>query len=84
LDYLKIDAEGAEAAVLEGARECIRWFRPIVQVEVIVNATSLDGSYRRFGVPGGMNHLFIPAENLVAIARATQLGWVEIKASATV
>jgi FkbM family methyltransferase len=84
LDYLKIDAEGAEAAVLEGAGECIRRFRPIVQVEVIVNPSGLDGSYRRFGVSGGMNNLFIPAENVIAIARATKLGWVEIKASATV
>jgi hypothetical protein len=30
-----------------------------------------------------MNNLFIPTENVIAIARATKLGWVEIKASAT-
>ncbi|MGB8065436.1 MAG: FkbM family methyltransferase [Candidatus Sulfotelmatobacter sp.] len=84
LDYLKIDAEGAEAAVLEGGRECIRRFRPIVQVEVTISGSNLDRSYRRFGVPRGINNLFIPAENARAIASATKLGWAEINAPTAV
>ncbi len=80
LDYLKIDAEGAEAAVLEGGQETLRRFRPIVQVEVTICDSSLDRNYSRFAVPGSMNNLFIPAENAKAIAAATELGWVEILA----
>lgn len=78
LDYLKIDAEGAEAAVLEGGREAIRRFRPIIQVEVTICNSNLSWNYRRFMVPGNINNLFIPDENVNAIATATELGWVEI------
>jgi len=46
LDYLKIDAEGAEAAVLEGGTEAIARFRPIVQVEVAICDSSLSLNYR--------------------------------------
>src|SRR6516225_6121169 len=35
LDYLKIDAEGAEGEVLSGAKETITRFRPVVQCETI-------------------------------------------------
>jgi FkbM family methyltransferase len=83
LDYLKIDAEGAEAAVLEGGEEAISRFRPIVQVEVTMGESSLGRNYRRFGVRDGINHLFIPAENTNAIANAMKLGWVEIPALVT-
>lgn len=34
LDYLKIDAEGAEASILQGARYTINQFRPCIQVEI--------------------------------------------------
>ena len=34
LDYLKIDAEGAEAQILSGAKKTIEKFRPIIQVEI--------------------------------------------------
>jgi len=78
LDYLKIDAEGAEAAVLEGGQETIRRFKPIVQVEVTICDSSLGLNYRRFAVPGNINNLFIPAENAKAIATAIKLGWVEM------
>jgi FkbM family methyltransferase len=78
LDYLKIDAEGAEAAVLEGAREAISRFRPIVQVEVTICQSTLSLNYRRFTAPASMNNVFIPAENLKAVETAMKLGWVEI------
>jgi len=48
LDYLKIDAEGAEAAILDGGQDAIRRFRPIVQVEITICqstlATTIAGS----------------------------------------
>lgn len=79
LDYLKIDAEGAEAAVLEGGQEAIRRFRPIVQVEVTICDSSLSLNYRRFSAPNSMNNVFIPAENVKAVETAMKLGWAEIE-----
>jgi len=81
MDYLKIDAEGAEAAVLEGGQESIRRFRPIVQVEVTISDSTLALNYRRFTAPGSMNNVFIPAENVKAMQTASELGWTEIPAS---
>lgn len=78
LDYLKIDAEGAEAAVLVGGQEAIRRFRPIVQVEVTIGDSTLDLNYRRFTAPNSMNNVFIPAENANALETAKKLGWTEI------
>lgn len=82
LDYLKIDAEGAEVAVLEGGHETISRFRPIVQVEVTICESSLGLNYRRFVAPESINHLFIPRENLKAVETALKLGWAEITAAA--
>jgi FkbM family methyltransferase len=83
LDYLKIDAEGAEAAVLAGGQEAISRFRPIVQVEVTLGDSSLGLNYRRFAAPKSINHLFIPAENAKAVATAMKLGWAEIETHLT-
>jgi hypothetical protein len=80
LDYLKIDAEGAEAAVLEGGQDAIGRFRPIIQVEVTICETSLGLNYRRFAAPGSINNLFIPAEKAQAVETALKLGWVELHA----
>lgn len=79
LDYLKIDAEGAEADVLAGAQETIRRFRPIVQVEVTISNCNLAENYRRFAAANSINNLFIPAENTRAIHMALRLGWSEIE-----
>jgi len=81
LDYLKIDAEGAEAAVLEGGQEAIRRFRPIVQVEVTISDTRLGLNYRRFTAPRSMNNVFIPAEKAQALETAMTLGWREVSAA---
>ncbi len=83
LDYLKIDAEGAEAEVLEGGQEAIRRFRPIVQVEVTLGESSLGLNYRRFAAPKSMNNVFIPAENAKAIQTAQKLGWAEVETQVT-
>jgi FkbM family methyltransferase len=81
LDYLKIDAEGAEAAILEGGQETIRRFRPIVQVEITICKSALGLNYRRFAAPNSLNHVFIPAENAKAVETAVELGWAEIPAN---
>jgi FkbM family methyltransferase len=80
LDYLKIDAEGAEAAILEGGQETIRRLRPIVQVEITICKSSLGLSldYRRFAAPDSINNVFIPAENVKAVETAMRIGWAEI------
>jgi FkbM family methyltransferase len=78
IDYLKIDAEGAEAAVLEGGRQTINRFRPIVQVEITMGDSNLGLSYRRFSAPRSMNNVFIPAEKAEALKTALNLGWVEV------
>jgi len=82
LDYLKIDAEGAEAAVLEGGQETLSRFRPIVQVEVTIAESRLNLNYRRFSAPRSMNNVFIPAENVNAAETAMKLGWTEIRDTA--
>ncbi len=81
LDYLKIDAEGAEAAILEGGQNAISRFRPIVQVEVTICKSSLDLNYRRFAAHNSINNVFIPAEKTKAIETAMKLGWAEIPAT---
>lgn len=81
LDYLKIDAEGAEAEILEGGQNAIKRFRPIVQIEQTIRKANLALSYRRFAAPGSANTVFIPAENTAAINTALELGWTEHKDS---
>lgn len=77
LDYLKIDVEGAEAAVLEGGQEAISRFRPIIQVEVKIRKATLKLNYRRFVAPNSLNNVFIPAEKSTDIETAMRLGWAE-------
>jgi FkbM family methyltransferase len=80
LDYLKIDAEGAEAAILEGGQNAISRFRPIIQVEITITQSSLGLNYRRFAAPKSLNNVFIPAENKKAVETAMKLGWAELPA----
>jgi FkbM family methyltransferase len=79
LDYLKIDAEGAEAAILEGAIETIARFRPVVQVEITKRNSTLSANYHRFSAPQSPNNVFIPAENSIAVETAIALGWSEAR-----
>ena len=78
LDYLKIDAEGAEGAILEGGAQTIARFRPIVQVEITKRDSKLALNYRKFVASGSPNNIFIPAENVKAVETALVLGWSEI------
>ena len=78
LDYLKIDAEGAEEAILLGARESLRRFRPIVQVEITrADVAPIEG-YHIFAAPGSPNKLLVPEERQEATAVARSLGWDEV------
>ena len=77
LDYLKIDAEGAEEMILNGGRESIEAFRPVIQIEVIkkVPLVSLR-NYNCWYVDEGLNHLLIPAESVYNQV-AEELGWLK-------
>ncbi|MGB9404601.1 MAG: FkbM family methyltransferase, partial [Candidatus Acidiferrales bacterium] len=77
LDYLKIDAEGAEDLILEGGAASIERFRPIIQVEVTKARSRLPRGYRRFSVSKATNNVFIPSERMGAIETAQSLGWTE-------
>lgn len=78
LDYLKIDAEGAEDMILEGGVASIEKFRPIIQVEVNKIVSVIPPGYRRYSKPKGINNLLIPAEQAEAIKTAVAQGFVEI------
>lgn len=76
LNFLKIDAEGAENQVLLGAQGLIRQHRPIILAEVNLHdvAVELD-NYLQFRAPGSQNKMFVPEESPKA-AVARDLGWV--------
>jgi FkbM family methyltransferase len=75
LDYLKIDAEGAEQMILAGAANIITKHRPIIQAEVVLKDVSFSlPDYSAFAAPGSPNRLFIPNES-PRIGRPAELGW---------
>jgi FkbM family methyltransferase len=78
LDYLKIDAEGAESAILLGGAGVLARFRPIIQVETTKNKSKLPDGYRRFHAHGSPNDVFLPHEADGAIAQAVALQWDEM------
>ena len=75
LDYLKIDAEGAEAMVLAGGMKTIEKYRPIIQAEVAVAEVSFNlRNYASFRAANSPNRLFIPREHPKARVPES-LGW---------
>jgi FkbM family methyltransferase len=68
VDCLKIDAEGMDLEVIQGARETIETYRPLIFVETIkidrrlLRALMLDRNYRLF--ERGNDDLYVPAERL--------------------
>ncbi len=75
LDYLKVDAEGAEQKVLEGAHKILKKYRPIIQLEVTKNVDfSLPDSYSMFQISGSPNTVSIPNESS-KIGLPEKLGW---------
>jgi FkbM family methyltransferase len=77
LDYLKIDAEGAEEQVLRGGSKTIEKYRPIIQVEVSINDVPIDlPDYSAFQPPLSINRVYIPNDS-PKISLPAQLGWVQ-------
>ena len=75
LDYLKIDAEGAEDEVLSGGKETIERFRPIIQVETTKKEFAVElPDYSSFQAKGSPNKIMIPNES-DKIEVAFRLGW---------
>lgn len=78
VDYLKIDAEGAENEILSGAENLISTYRPIVQVEdILVPLKFSFKDYSKFKAPNSFNIVYIPNENDLIII-PEQLGWQRI------
>ncbi len=79
LDYLKIDTETTETAVIAGGIRTISKFRPIIQVEGTKSGSSLPADYRRFAAHGSANEVFVPSENKTAVESAIGMGWTETR-----
>lgn len=83
LDYLKIDAEGAEEQILSGAKQTIEKHRPIIQVEI--NLKDIQVSLPDYSVfqaaAGSINRLLIPNES-PKIKVPEKLGWIKVASPA--
>lgn len=79
LDYLKIDAEGAEEQVLTGAMETLEKYRPIIQMEVSLNDVAHNlKDYSSFQAPQSPNKICIPNES-TKIQLPEKLGWEQVQ-----
>ncbi|QYO67292.1 FkbM family methyltransferase [Leptolyngbya sp. 7M] len=79
LDYLKIDAEGAEQQVLNGAKKIIEKYRPIVLMEVWLGKISFNPpDYSVFHASGSPNNIYIPNESS-KVHIPKQLGWEQVQ-----
>jgi|GEM_PF-743508 len=75
LDYLKLDVEGVEEQVLQGGKNTIRKYRPIIQLEITLSDAALDlQNYSVFEAPGSPNKFCIPNEH-PEIDIPNQIGW---------
>lgn len=78
LDYLKIDAEGAEQQVLAGARNILEKYRPIIQMEVNINEASFNlPEYSVFQALDSPNKVYIPNESS-KVSLPKKLGWEQV------
>lgn len=79
LDYVKIDAEGAEAGILEGGKTSLERYRPVIQVEDVDRqiCRSLP-RYAAYEVPGTRNTLLLPEERLEALGSSLGSGWERV------
>jgi hypothetical protein len=76
LDFLKIDVEGVEEAVLEGAKSILARYRPIICMENWLRDVDVMLPEYRVFKKSGFNRLYIPAESDM-IQTALQLGYRE-------
>jgi FkbM family methyltransferase len=75
IDYIKIDVEGSEDIVLEGAKKSITRFRPIVQYEVSIREVIFNfPNYVGFHPDSSSNYIYFPSESQY-VHVADQLGW---------
>lgn len=79
LDYLKIDAEGAEELILKGAQRTIEKYRPIIQVEInLADSHAAFPNYSAFQASShSINRLLIPNES-PKISLPQKLGWQKV------
>jgi FkbM family methyltransferase len=78
LDYLKIDAEGAEEQVLAGGYKTIEKYRPIIHLEATRSDASVDlDEYTLFRAPRSAGKFYMPNEHN-KIDVPPQLGWPTI------
>jgi FkbM family methyltransferase len=78
LDYLKIDAEGAEQDILFGAKNVIQKHRPIIQLEITFEEIHTQlFNYSVFYAPLSPNKICIPNEHS-KIGVPKQLGWKQM------
>jgi FkbM family methyltransferase len=79
IDYIKIDAEGAEMATLDGSEYVLARFRPIVQIEDVDRIIYQRlKRYRAFSVPGTRNSLLIPDERFAKIGNVFTMPWQQL------
>lgn len=79
LDYLKIDAEGAEREIFSGAAKTVERHRPIIQAEVSARYFAADLSgYSIFQARDSMNVVYMPDEHPKA-RLPEKLGWNKVK-----
>jgi len=78
VDLLKIDAEGAEAPILEGAATLIQKHRPVIIAEVTINQLdALPRGYLAFAAPQSSNWVMVPDGDPRA-AKVDALGWPQV------
>jgi len=78
LDYLKVDAEGAEDQVLRGGRATIEKYRPIIQIETVLIDAPVDlPDYSSFRAPRSSGKFYMPNEHK-HIDVPLMLGWAKL------
>lgn len=79
LDYLKVDAEGAEQEIFSGGAGTINNYRPIIQAEVTTKHFIAElPDYSIFQAPDGLNVVYMPNEH-EKIHLPEKLGWSKIE-----